>query len=431
MATLLSTQDYASYLRKNATWNFVVNTLDLTFYHLAVSFIFGSTILTLYASHLTDSAALIGLIPAIQSVGYFLPQLLVARRSEQLWRRKPFVQKISVMERLPYLFVTLCILLWPGAPTWFSFSLLALSLALATLSGGLAGPAWNDLIATVIPAERRGFFFGLSQATGGLLGIGGAALSRYFLANYPYPTSFGICFLLCFISQVFSWVALTLNREPARAPTKAALSTREYWRRLPEMLRHNPNFSRYLVGRWFIILGGMAGPFYVLYARRAFGIPDAFAAGLTITTLVTQTVATPFLGWLADRWGRKWLTELGALAIIGTIALAFFASGPSWFYGIFALMSVSGSGLAVAGMSMVMDFGSHDDIPTIVALSSTVLAVPVLVAPVLGGWLADAFGYRILFGTALVMALTGWATMRWAVKEPREVRRQKEADAVG
>jgi hypothetical protein len=50
----------------------------------------------------TDSAVLIGLIPAIQNVGYFLPQLLMAQYCEQLARKKPFVVKVSVMERLPY-----------------------------------------------------------------------------------------------------------------------------------------------------------------------------------------------------------------------------------------------------------------------------------------------------------------------------------------
>ena len=58
------------------------------------SFIFSSTILTLYASYLTDSAVLIGLVPAVQAVGYLLPQLLLARKAESLDRKKPFVVKI-------------------------------------------------------------------------------------------------------------------------------------------------------------------------------------------------------------------------------------------------------------------------------------------------------------------------------------------------
>jgi MFS family permease len=170
----------------------------------------------LYASRLTTSALLIGLIPAIQNVGYFLPQLLMARQTERLSQFKPFILKISVMERAPYLVVALGIFFWPGAPEWLSYMVLALGLGLATFSGGVAGPAWNSMIAKVIPPQRRGRLFGVSQATGGLLGIGGAALSRYALSHYAYPISFGI-------SALFYGPGTVLARSAAkpRAPPVA------------------------------------------------------------------------------------------------------------------------------------------------------------------------------------------------------------------
>ncbi len=421
MTSLMPPQDYEAYIKKHEGWNFVVNTLDLTFYNLALSFIFSSTVLTLYASHLTTSAMLIGLIPAIQSVGYFLPQLLMARRSEQVWRKKPLVQKISVFERLPYLFVTLSILFWPQAPNWVSFTILATSLAMATFSGGLAGPAWNGMLAKVIRVERRGRFFGLSHALGGLLGIAGAAISRQVLATYSYPLSFGICFLFCFMAQVMSWIALSLNREPAQKPNSEARSARDYWRRLPSVLREKPNFTRYLISRALIILGGMAAPFYIIYARRAFHISDAFAANLTIAALISQTIATPLLGWLGDRRGHKWLTELSVLIGLGAVVLALVAPHEDWFYPIFVLMNAATSGLVVAGHAMVLEFGGSD-VPTVTALASTLLAIPILLTPILGGWLADTLGFQSLFIVAMAFISAGWCTIHWIVREPRYER---------
>jgi MFS family permease len=423
MATPLSPEAYEAYIRKNETWNFCVNVADLLFYNFAVSFIYGATILTLYASHLTNVAALIGLIPALQNVGYFLPQLLMARYTERIPIKKILVQKISIMERLPYLFVGLSILLWPQAPNGLAFALLAACLALATFSGGLAGPPWNAMLAKVIRAERRGRFFGLSQAFGGLLGIAGAAVSRQVLAGYPYPTSFGICFLFCFVFQVASWIALTLNREPPLEPTKEAVPFKEYWRRLPTVLRTNVNFSKYLVSRTFIILGGMAGAFYVIYARRQFQISDAFAANLTIAALVSQTVFTPVMGWLADHRGNKWLTEVGTLFGAVTLLLLFFVSDANWFYAVFVLMNISASALMVAGMSIVMEFSSVEDLPTFIALANTLLSVPILLAPIMAGWLVDAVGFQVLFGIALAFMLIGATTIRWMVREPRHERK--------
>lgn len=419
MTTASLPQEYLAAIRRNSTWNFVVNTMDLTFFHLATSFIFGSTVLSLYTSHLTDSAILIGLIPAIQSVGYFLPQLLMAQHAEGLAHKKPFIQKVSVMERLPYLMIALGILLWPGMPKALSYAVLALGIATATLSGGIAGPAWNGMLAKVIPVGKRGLFFGLANALGGLLGIAGARLSRHLLDAYTFPTSFGICFLLCFGCHIISWTSLTLNREPPLEPTKKALSIAEYWKRLPALLRREHNFCNYLIGRALITLGTMGTGFYVVYAKSAFQVGNAFAADLTMAALASQTVGMPVLGWLADRRGYKWLIELATLTATAGLVLVLLAPSANWFYAIFMLVNLGTTGMSVAGMSIVMEFGDQEDLPTYVALANTLLAVPILLAPIVGGWIADTAGYITMFVIALVFLGVGWGMMRWVVREPR------------
>ena len=422
MPSFLPAEEYDAYVRRNATWNFCVNALDLTFYNLAVSFVFGVTVLSLYASYLAESAVLIGLIPAIQSVGYFLPQLLASRRAEQHVRKLPAVRKISIMERLPYLFVALSIFLWPEAPKWMAYAILAVSLAMATGSGGLAGPGWNSMLAKVIRPRWRGRLFGLSNAAGALLGVAGAAVSRRVLDRYAYPTSFGICFALCFVFQILSWICLSLNREPAKEPTREALSVEDYWRRLPDVFRQNPNFGRYLVGRSLITLGAMGTSFYIVYARGTFGIGDGFAANLTMAALISQAASLPLLGWLADRRGHKWLIEKSTLFNIAAVILILFAPNAQWLYVVFMLMNVATSGVSVAGFSIIMEFCEPDAVPTYSALASTLLAVPILLAPLLGGWLVDVAGYHTVFVVALGLAIIGWAVTHWGVREPREER---------
>ena len=107
MSAILSDVDYELYLERNANWNFWVNVLDLTFYYLAMSFIYSTTVLSLYASYLTDSAVLIGLIPAVQGVMFLLPQMLLARKTQTLPRKKWLLVRISIVERLPYALVAL------------------------------------------------------------------------------------------------------------------------------------------------------------------------------------------------------------------------------------------------------------------------------------------------------------------------------------
>ena len=124
MSGYLSDEAYQAYLSKHATWNFWVNVLDLTFFNTAMSFIYGATVLSLYASYLTGSAVLIGLIPALQGVMFLLPQMLLARRTQSLSRMKPFLARISIFERLPYSIVALSIFLWPNAPRGLAYATL-------------------------------------------------------------------------------------------------------------------------------------------------------------------------------------------------------------------------------------------------------------------------------------------------------------------
>lgn len=426
----MADQAYQRYLRKHENWNFWVNVLDLTFYNLATSFIYGATVLSLYASYLTDSAILIGLIPAVQGIMFLLPQLLLAQRTQALPRKKPLVVRISVLERLPYLVVGLTILLWPEAPRSLAYLVLILSLVTATGAGGLAGPAWKTMLAKVVPVQRRGKLLGLSSALGGLLGLAGAAVSRHVLATYAYPTSFAICFLLCFLFQVCSYAALCMNREPARAPVAVAASGgRAYWRQLPAILRGNANFRRYLAGYALLTLGAMGTALYIVYARRELQVSDAFAANLTMAALLGQIISTPVMGRLADQRGNKWLLELGAVLGAGAVLLILLARSPLALYPAFVLVNAAAATISLASMGITMEFCAEDELPTYTALAGTLSGIPVLVAPLLGGWLADAAGFGALFGVGIFFFVSGWGVMRWGVREPRHERATTQAVA--
>jgi MFS family permease len=326
------------------------------------------------------------------------------------------------MERLPYLFIALTIFLWPGAPQWFAYIMLAVNIAAASGSAGLCTPGWKAMLGKIIHPNRRGLLFSLGVGLGGFLGIGGALLARYVLNTLEYPLSYGLCFLLSFLFQAISWLFLVLNREPARKPEISSPSAAHYFRELFPFLRQNPNFSWYLAGSVLVIFGSMAASFYIIRAKHAFQIADGFAASLTMAALITQSVGTPALGWLSDRKGHKWLNELSILFMASSLILMLFIPSQVWMYPAFILMNLSIAGVHISRASITMEFGGIDRLPTYTALSGTILGVPTLLAPVLGGWMLDLFGYNILFVAALVLSLAGWAVIRLRVRDPRVYR---------
>ncbi|NLV73384.1 MAG: MFS transporter [Chloroflexi bacterium] len=410
--------EVTAYLARYERRNLIANFLDLTFFSLAMSFIFASTVLTVYISRLTSVAVLIGLVTSIQGVSSSLPQLFFANKAEHLSRYLPFILPISTLERLPYGVIGLMLLLWPQVPNWLAYTVLILGLAIAALAGGICAPAWRGMIAKVVHREQRGMLFGVSAGVGGLLGVAGAAVSRQILANYPYPTSYGICFMLCFVFQICSYIGLSLNREPATPPTVESRSARDYWSRLPSVLRGNRNFRCYLTIRVLLVLAGMAGVFTMVYARQRFEVSDSFAADLTMVALISQTIAAPLLGRVADRLGYKWLLQLGTLTSMFAMVILIAAPAPEWFYLLYLVTNAGGAGMGIAASNLPMEF-SATELPTYTALSDTLLTLPILLSPLIGGWLVDTVGMRPTFVLSLVLYAVVYVMLRWFMIDPR------------
>jgi MFS family permease len=411
--------DYDRAIERHRRWNFTVNVGDLSFFNLAMAIVFPSTILPLYASHLTTSAVLIGLVPAIHEVSLYFPQILMSRHAETLACKRPFTMKVSVVERLPYLVIALSILLAPQAPAWLAYAVLAAGVGAARTAAGVCSPAWRGMLAKVIPADRRGMLFGTGYAVGGVLGIGGAWAAQHILATVAAPTSYGLCFLLAFVAQALSWTCLSLNREPAREPGELPPPFVDYMRDLPRLLGSMPSFSRFLVAETLLIFGGLATSFYVIYGRRVLGISDATAAGLTMAVLASQAIGAPIMGRLSDRFGHKWMN--GLAGALGALAVTIMLVGPS-VAGLalaFILMNLSQAGLRISQMSIGMDFGGVEKAPTFSAVMSTILAFPILAAPLVGGWTIDTAGFRPAFVAGLLLYVIGLAVLVLGVVDPR------------
>ena len=186
---------------KNFRWNAFVNGLDLVFLSLGSSLVSRETVLPVLVSTLTDSKLAIGLIPALYSVSYYLPQLLMANHAEQLRYKKPFVMFVGGLgERFPYLLIGLTLWFLAESAPHLTLLLLFLFLGVGAAASGMATPAWYDMIAKVIPVQRRGIWSGISNSLGALLAIGGALVVGTILERVAYPTNFTWIFGLAFVA---------------------------------------------------------------------------------------------------------------------------------------------------------------------------------------------------------------------------------------
>ncbi len=423
-------QDFDSYVATNFRWNFGANVMDIAFYMLGMSFVSSATILPLLVSKLTDSKLAIGLIPAIYSLGFLLPQLLTANFTERLRYKKWFVVLVSGPgERGPWLLMGLIV--WAFAIPYPTLTLLCIyaGLAVAMGSAGTANPAWTDLIAKVIPVQKRGRWAGVAWSLGALLGIGGAALAGRMLANYPYSKNFGLCFLAASVALFFSWVGLALNREPAGLIVKPHITLSDYLRQLPHVLRRNTNYSHFLISRSVAALGGMAAGFFMVYGFERFGLSGRDVGLLTAVFTGSQAVANPLWGLLGDRAGHKVVLVGAAFCMMLATGVALITPVAAGMYVVFALNGAAWAADSVSAQNVVMEFAAPDERPTYIGLSNTLQAPARALAPIIGGLLATVLGYRGMFPVAILLAGVGGLMLALWVHEPRHLQPHTVAPA--
>ncbi|HDQ73426.1 MAG TPA: MFS transporter [Chloroflexi bacterium] len=400
-------------------FNAIVNVLDSAFYLFGASFIAANTILPLFVNRFTDNRLVIGLLSTLSSSGWFLPQIFTANWVQRLPRKKVGVVNVGLLsERLPvFLFVPAALLAvrFPTAAlvsffvffTWYIFG------------AGSIAVSWQDMIAKIIPLDRRGRFFGIANFIATLMGVLGAATAAWLLDRYAFPYNYALCFSAAAIAIFLSWVFLALTREPAQVSERTPVSRRAYWRSLLDVLRTDQNFRRYLLSRAVVNLGGMATGFLAVYAVQRWALTDSQAGRFTISTLVGQALGNLTLGALADRWGHKLTLVLGALLGGTAMGVAALAPAPAWFHAVFALLGFGMAGFIMSGLMIAFEFSAPDIRPTYIGLNNTLGGIVAALAPIIGGWLAGAIGYRGLFLVAFFFSLTGGALLYRTVREPR------------
>jgi predicted MFS family arabinose efflux permease len=73
----------------------------------------------------------------------------------------------------------------------------------------------------------------------------------------------------------------------------------------------------------------------------------------------------------------------------------------------------------MAAQTMILEFGERDDLPMRIAVSATAESITATLGPLVGGAVADLFGYSFVFGASLGFLAAALLILILAVREPR------------
>lgn len=404
-------------------YNFIILCLDNGGFNFAVNMLSHLTIIPYYLSELTDSNIIIGLAPMIFVLGRLLPQVFVANYVNGLKQRKGYIVKIVTAERVGILFIFLSVLLFAGRGGFWAIFTFLISYAVFTTTMGMVMPAHIDLVARSIN-KKRGIFYGVSFFVGGIAGIIGARLAARFLELKAFPLSYIYIFGLALIVPVFTLTFWYFIKEPRYQYTPRRLATGEYLKHLINLLKTNKEYSKFLIVRTVLNLCELATPFYAIYAKQKFDISPGVVGIFTMVMIVSQTISHLIWGYIGDRYGFKRVLQMVTLLGMAATIVALSATSINIFYVVFILVGAMYSSVLVANVNLAIEFSKPDQTPTFVGLMNTLQAPALALAPLVGGLLADNFGYKVTIFIGLLLFAFSAVFSSLYMKDPRELKKE-------
>jgi len=406
-------------IQQNLKHNMLVNIFDGAFFGFALGFASFVTTIPLFVAKMTDSALLIGLIPAIHTIGWQLPQLATAYNVSRQPLYKPMVMRLTVYERLPFLLLAgvawFVPVIGPKVALVLTFALLIMQ----GLGAGFTATAWQSMIGKIIPSNMRGSFYGLQAAAANMLASLSAILAGLVLTRLDTPEDFTLLFLFASISMVVSYVFLALTKEKASRETVSTDSKEEFWQKNRSILRHNRDFRWFLITRVLGIFGMMAFAFYTVYAVKYYGVSEVSIGLMTGVYMGTQIVANPVMGWIGDRWSYRRTMIIGMIAASASALVAMWAPHPNWFFLVFILAGIGNVAFWTVGLAMVLLFGGPTEKPSYIGLANTLVAPATILAPLFAGFLIDTKGYPTAFLASAIGAIISAFALALLVKDPQ------------
>jgi MFS family permease len=390
--------------------NFFLGVVNGVLFNFAWAFVSGSTVLPWFISKLSNSNVLIGLASTLESLGWFMPQLLVAVMTTHHRKQLPFYTKTAYLRAIAFSLLTLSVFIFGDKhPTWLLLSFFAF-FSIYSIGGGLAGVAFTDIVAKTIPTNKRGSFFGMRMFFGGTLAALGGLIVKKILESHHFPVNFGIIFTIASIIILFGLFSFCVVKEPESNSYREKKHWKENFLKGMKIFKEDRKFKQLF---WVRVLVGayvLGYPFYVIFARKVLGISPGMV-GVFLTCEMSGYVLSNLLwGYLSNSVSNRLVILLSSFcALAPPIILLLNIMTPlpmPLFCLIFFFLGSTNAGLGLGATNYLLEFAPEGDRPIYIGFLHTLVG-PTVFLSVIGGLILQLTSFTSLYILVLLTTVLG------------------------
>jgi MFS family permease len=277
-------------------------------------------------------------------------------------------------------------------------------------AANLANPAWTSMVADIVPDSIRGRYFGSRNLAMGLAALiisplAGQLIKSGNLLIGTEVAGYQIALFLAFAVGMVSTALFQKIQEPAPSESIAHKHKKGDLRRA---IRHSPGYLG-LVASAFVwnLAVQVAAPFFNVYLVEAFDTSTTTIGFLIAVSSLTALFGQRVFGRLLDVRGSIWVQMVCGF-IIPVLPFAWIFITAPWQVGfINAVGGFVWAGYSLATFNLLLILTPDEQRPRAVALYQTAVFVSAVAGPLLGGYLADAVSFQLLFGLSALGRLLG------------------------
>jgi len=357
---------------------------------------------SLFINTMTGSKTLVGLAVTISTLCMQVGQLFSAPYVRSI-RDLPgfFIRVMSVQRAIPIL---IAIPLFLGMPGNIAVGIFMILYAIFWIVDGSMAVPWGELCMRTLTDDLRGHMMGMQVTIGGAASLFTGLLLRWLLAT-PVLTNhlrFALIFVLASVVMLFSVVFMRMVKDPHPVLTPQKPKIREYYARVPSVVRGSKPLQHMLIARAFSYVGFSCLSFLVVFGSGVLKLPESLVSWLVYANIAGGLIGGIVLGEISRRFGNKTVIMTCNVSVLITLCMA--ASllrvpslGYVWLFATCALASLT-MGCWVGYFNYILDIAPSED-RSVFQVVNTWIGIPFSFAGYAMGAVIDNFGYGAMFMT--------------------------------